>query len=310
MKNKSKAYLAIILQSTIIGFSYLLVKISLKSTNTFNLLAHRFLFVIIALVVYRLLKPDSIKIKDGDWKKIAPYSIVYPVLFFLFQTLGLKYISSSESGIIYAMSPILTAIIAKMILKENLSIAKKIFMAISVIGVIYINLMNSKNVENYNFIGIIFIFISAVSFGTYNVMVKKLTKDYNTLTIVYIMSITSFVVFNIISIGDHLINGNIKEYFLPFTSISFVLSIVYLGICSSLITSLLATYALGNLPASTVGLFNNVSTVVSIVSGVIFLEEKLYYYHFIGIIAILFGTIGFNIVKTKNKYSQKQKTRL
>ena len=300
MKNNSKAYLAIILQSTIIGFSYLLVKIALKSSNTFNLLAHRFLLVTIALVIFRFLKPEIIKIKTGDWKKIAPYSIVYPILYFSFQTLGLKYVSSSESGIIYAMSPMLTAIIAKMILNENLNNKKKFFMTISILGVIYINLMNGINIENYNFIGIFFIFLSAISFGAYNVLVKKLTKEYSTLTIVYIMSITSFIIFNIISIGNHLINGNIKEYFLPFTNISFVLAIIYLGICSSLITSLLATYSLGKLPASTVGLFNNVSTVVSILAGTIFLGEKLHYYHYIGIIAIVLGTIGFNIIKPKN----------
>ena len=299
MKNNSKAYLAMILQSTIIGFSYLLVKIALQNSNTFNLLAHRFLLVTIALVIFRFLKPDSIKIKTGDWKKIAPYSISYPILYFLFQTLGLKYVSSSESGIIYAMSPMLTAIIARIILKENLNNTKKIFMAMSIIGIIYINLMNGRNVENYNLIGILLVFVSAVSFGAYNVLVKKLTKEYNTLTIVYIMSITSFIIFNIISIGNHLVNGNIKEYFLPFTNISFVLAIIYLGICSSLVTSLLATYALRSLPASTVGLFNNVSTVVSILAGTIFLGEKLYYYHYIGIIAIIIGTIGFNIVKTK-----------
>lgn len=299
MKNNSKAYLAITLQSTIIGFSYLLVKIALQSSNTFNLLAHRFLLVTISLLIYRFLKPDNINTTLEDWKKIAPYSLVYPIFFFLFQTLGLKYVSSSESGIIYAISPILTAIIAKLILKENLNNIKKIFMTLSVIGVIYINLMNGRNIENYSFIGILFIFISAISFGAYNVLVKKLTKEYNTLTIVYIMSITSCIIFNIISVSKYIIDGNIKDYFLPFTNMSFVISIIYLGIFSSLVTSLLATYALKSLPASTVGLFNNVSTVVNILAGTIFLQEKLYYYHYIGIIVIIIGTIGFNIVKIK-----------
>lgn len=118
--------------------------------------------------------------------------------------------------------------------------------------------------------------------------------------IVYVMSITGCFVFNVISITQHAINGKIVLYFRAFSDISFVTAIIYLGVFSSLISSLLSTYALSKLEATKVGLFNNVSTVVSILAGTLILKESLYYYHYIGIIAILTGTIGFNLIKSKS----------
>ncbi|CUX19729.1 DMT family transporter [Clostridium sp. C105KSO13] len=77
---------------------------------------------------------------------------------------------------------------------------------------------------------------------------------------------------------------------------SFTSAILYLGLLSSLVTLALSAYALKYLEATKVGLFSNVATVVTILAGMFFLQEKLFYYHYIGIIAILAGTIGFNTV--------------
>lgn len=303
MSKSAKAYIAITLQAIIIGLSYSIVKVALKSTDPINLLAHRFSLSAISVFIYKLLKPDTIKTNIKAWKDIAPYSLAYPISFFLFQAFGLEHMSSSESGIIYAIGPILTLIIAGIVLKERIGNSKKLFMALSVLGVVYINLMNGVNLVNYSYIGFILIIISAIAFAIYNVSVKKLTENYNTATIVYIMTMTSFVILNLVSVIQYSMKGNIGNYFSPFMNVSFILASLYLGLLSSSITSILSTYALRNLQASTVGLFNNLSTVISILAGTLFLHEKLYYYHYIGIIAILVGTIGYNTINSnvKNK---------
>ena len=64
---------------------------------------------------------------------------------------------------------------------------------------------------------------------------------------------------------------------------------------------LLSAYALKALPAVHVGLFNNVATIVSVLAGTIFLSEPFYWYHFIGIAAILAGTVAFNLVSSKKE---------
>ncbi len=298
MKNSTKAYLAITLQSLIIGFSFFVVKVALNSTDTIGLLAHRFTVTAISVLLYKFFKPSSISVSFSDWKKVAPFSLAYPVVFFLFQTLGLTMISSSEAGIVYAISPILTFIVARIVLKERANRPQTVFMILSVLGVIFINTMKGFNIGNYSYLGFLFILMSVVSFSIYNVFIKKLSKSYSAMTIVYVVSICGCVIFNLVSVIQHLVTGSLETYFKPFTNISFVLSILYLGVIASFISSILSTYALGKLEATTVGLFNNVSTVVSILVGIVCLHEQLYYYHYIGIIAILVGTIGFNLLKS------------
>lgn len=52
------------------------------------------------------------------------------------------------------------------------------------------------------------------------------------------------------------------------------------------------------MPASKSTVFANLSTIISIVAGVVFLGEEFYYYHVIGSIMILAGIIGTNYFNT------------
>lgn len=112
--SKQKAYAAAIAYASIIGFSFLFVKIALESANPIDLLAHRFtVSFAAALLLYPFLrKKYRISIQWRDLIYIVPFSLLYPVLFFAFQVWGLMYTSSSEAGIIQATIPILTILLA------------------------------------------------------------------------------------------------------------------------------------------------------------------------------------------------------
>ena len=107
------------------------------------------------------------------------------------------------------------------------------------------------------------------------------------------MNFVGFVFFNILSISNHLIKKNISEFFIPFTNLNYILSLLFLGICCSLLTAILNAYALKSISAITIGLLNNLSTIVSILAGVLILKEDFNWYHLVGIIIVLIGTIGF-----------------
>ena len=95
-------------------------------------------------------------------------------------------------------------------------------------------------------------------------------------------------------------NGeNISEFFIPFTNLNYILSLLFLGICCSLLTAILNAYALKSISAITIGLLNNLSTIVSILAGVLILKEDFNWYHLVGIIIVLIGTIGFNFDRNK-----------
>ncbi|HPI71355.1 MAG TPA: EamA family transporter, partial [Tenuifilaceae bacterium] len=58
--------------------------------------------------------------------------------------------------------------------------------------------------------------------------------------------------------------------------ISFVYSVLYLGVLSSVVSSFLSNYALKYISTANVSIFNNISPLISIVGGVVFLRETLY----------------------------------
>lgn len=77
-------------------------------------------------------------------------------------------------------------------------------------------------------------------------------------------------------------------------------SVIYLGVLSTLLTSLITNYVLSKIEASKMSVFANLATVISIVAGVIFLKEEIFYFHIIGSVLIVGGVIGTNFLDDKH----------
>jgi drug/metabolite transporter (DMT)-like permease len=105
--------------------------------------------------------------------------------------------------------------------------------------------------------------------------------------------------YNSISIGKHLIKGTISSFFTPLTNLSFIISILYLGVLSSLGTSLMTNYILSKIEASKMSVFANLGTVITIIAGAAVLNENIYYYHIIGSVLIVGGVLGANFLDKK-----------
>lgn len=105
-----------------------------------------------------------------------------------------------------------------------------------------------------------------------------------------------------------MIEGTTGEFFQPFSNIKFLLAILYLGILSSLGTSYLSNYALSKIAAAQMSVFSNVATLITIIAGVLFLNEAFHFYHLIGeiMIIIIIGVIRTNFAGKKRKKDSKE----
>lgn len=299
INQQRKTYLLATIYAVIMGLSFLFVKISLNYSDPLNILAHRFSFAFIFLLILKLSKKVDINVSSSDFKSLLPISILYPTLFFTFQTFGLLNMSSSEAGIILATVPVFTLILAKIFLKEESTMLQKLFVILSVLGVIYIMLNKGASSSSTNIKGIIFMILAAISLASYNVVARIKTKSFKTIDITYIMTFVGFIVFNIIAIINNSVNGDFNNYINPLKNFNYIIAILYLGILSSVITSLLSNYVLSKIDASKMSVFANLGTVITIFAGVIILKEDLFYYHIIGTIMIVAGVIGTNIFGKK-----------
>ncbi|HDX9653412.1 TPA: DMT family transporter [Bacillus wiedmannii] len=306
MKLTTKAYLSALLYSFIIGFSFMFVKLALTITSPLDTLAHRFTVAFVAASIPIVFGFVKLNMSFKNILALLPLAIFYPALFFAFQAFGLVYTSSSEAGIIQAAIPIFTMMLASYFLKEYTNTWQKISVLISVIGVIYIFIMNGIGTHETSFIGIILILLSALSSAFYNVLARKMTKKFKLMDLTYTMTVIGFISFNSIAIASHINKGTIMVYFKPFTNGTFLISILYLGLLSSLLTALLLNYSLSYIEAAKISVFSNLSTLITIIAGVIFLHEQISYFHIIGTIMIILGIIGTNFWGEKGIAMQKK----
>ena len=300
MNEKTKAYLAALSFSTIIGFSFLFTKVALGFASPLTNLAHRYTVAAIVLFILQQSKLIQVKLSKEDILSILPMSLFYPLLFFMFQSFALQYISSSEAGILQALVPIITLILASVFLKEKTTFIQKFFLCLSVAGVIYIFLSKGANLGvETGILGFMLMLGSVFSNAINNILSKYKGGQYRAIDLTVVVILVGFLVFNSLSLVTHFLSGNLMSYFEPLGHLSYLISILYLGILASIVTASLSIYAIVRLGASTVSVFGNLGTVLTIVAGAVFLHEPIYAYHIIGASLIIGGILGMNVFNSK-----------
>ena len=295
-----KVYIVAVGYSLIIGLSFLFVKIALESSDPINLLAYRFTAAFIGVLIGFVFNKNKVRYDKKSIRRILPLALLYPLSFFTFQTFGLQYTTSAEAGIIFAMAPIFTVILASYFLKEKTNLLQKLSILLSVIGVIYITVSQNLNLNFQDSRGIILMILASLAFSGYSVLARKLTKDFTNIELSNIMITISFIVFSLLSLGRHILNGTISDIFTPLSNPSFIIAVLYLGVLSTFATALMTNYILSKIEASKMSVFSNLSIVITIIAGAVFLNEKLYHYHIIGSILIIGGVLGVNFLNKKD----------
>jgi drug/metabolite transporter (DMT)-like permease len=228
--------------------------------------------------------------------RILPLALFYPLLFFGFQTFGLQYILSSEAGILLAASPIFTLLLASLFIKEKTNSRQKLSVFLSVGGVIFVLVQSGPNLNLNNVKGISLILLSALSIACYNVLARVLTREFTNLELSYLMIFLGFIGFNLLSLGQHLQSGTLSAFLAPLKSLPFLAATLYLGVLSTALTSLLTNYVLTHIKAAKMSVFANLGTLITVLAGIVFLKEKLFYYHFLGSLLIVAGVLGTNFL--------------
>ena len=292
-----KVYSAAILFSFFIGLSFLFTKISLSYADTTIVLAHRFTLGFLVFMLYRVILGLTILPSLSDIVSILPIAICYPIAFFITQGLGLNYLTSSEGGMIHALVPGVTLLLSSLFFKEKVSLLQLFFTTLSITGVIFIFIMKNVNIADMNILGVVFASISVIVSSIYTLLAKSKLKKVNYNDLTYVMLFIGFLCLNFYYLIRTEPISYLNMYFSPLVKPQYALSVVYLGLFSTVISSLLSNYSLTKLPASKVSVFNNLATLISIFAGTMVLNEPFYNYHFIGAALILVGVFGVNYKK-------------
>lgn len=290
-------YFTALITNIIFGLSFLFTKKALMVSNPISLVSFRFLLAFIVMSLLIVFKVIKVNYKNKPMKWLIVLAIIEPIIYFIFETYGLQRTSSSLGGLMIALIPIVVTILAIYFLNEKPSRKQVLSIILSVSGVVLIILMDGSKNSGNSILGVLFLSVAVFSAAFFNIIARKISKHFTAIEVTYFMMFLGAIFFNIVSVSNHILNGSLSNYFEPLKSSSFVLSILYLGILSSIVAYFLANFTLSKMEASKSAVFANISTIVSILAGVIFLKENFHLYHTIGSAMILMGVWGTNYYK-------------
>jgi len=290
------AYVLTILKTIIYGTSILFTGTLLRTTSVMDVLSIRFLISAFAFLLLAVTKIIRINFRGKTVKYLLATAIFEPLLYFLFETAGLQYTTTSLAGIICAMTPAMVVLFETLILKERTSLPQKLLLLLSIGGVILVSIFTNRNAsgERSSLFGIILLLIAYASGALFCVFSRKSSQDFSSIEITFFTTMLGAISFNGINVVRHLSAGTITTYFAPLLQPENLTGFLFLGILSSIIATMMNNYALSRVQASSVCALGGIGTITSVVIGIVVNKEILYWYHIVGAVMILIGAIGVN----------------
>ena len=309
------AYILAFLKYVIYGTSIFFTGKLTASTDVLDVLALRFLMSFVVMWLFKVTRVIKVEVGVKDFfvknqrtpfiKSLFFAALFEPVLYMLFETAGIALTTSITTAVILSLSPIVSCVAEMVILKEKNTLLQKIFLAIGIVGVIYIAANTSTEDGNHSILGILFLLAAIVSGALFAVFSRKSSKAFAPMEITYVSCMLGAVIFNSINAVRHLVRGDILSYFDPYFNLENLIGFAFLAILSTVIATGMNNYALSKMQVSTMAAFSGVSTIVTVVVGVIFGGEELYYFHYIGLSLILLRMVGVSAISIRNDRKNK-----
>lgn len=280
------------LSQCVFGFSFLFSSIALQYTTPLVLLGFRFATAFLIMNLLRLTGKFPVNLKGRSKKPLFLLGLLQPVIYFLCENYGLLYSTSSFTGIMIAVIPIISILFGILFLREIPTNFQIFCTCIAIIGVILTNL--GKEEGSVKPLGLFLLLCAVTVAALYSLLSRKISAEYTAMERTYVM----FELGTIVFVPLALIQGcqNFEQYILtPVRKPSFWAAILYLSAFSSVIAYMLMNYALTYLSIAKSIIFACISTVISILAGVCILHEPFTILQAVGSVIIILGVAGVSI---------------
>lgn len=273
---KNKIYLGIffsILSSILYGLSFLFTKSVSANHSTLTLLGWRFLIAFAVMLLLRTFGVFHTAFRKKGIRPLISLSLLFPVIYFICENLGVRLTTASESGVIISSIPVVTVLMATLMLKEPATRLQLGGILMSTVGIILIVLSQSAT-ASLNLWGYAALFGAVVTYSLFAILLIR-ARDYTVVEVTFFMlAVAALFFFSAASI-EHLYLGTFESYLrLPFTDRDFLIALAYLSVGSSVTAFFASNSAIQLLGASRSASFAGLSTLVTVVSSVIFLGES------------------------------------
>lgn len=291
----------VILSSICFSAMPIFAKFCYKSgMNSYNVLFFRFLIASIILLFYLRIKRISLKIEKDQFKILFLLSTIGYSATSLLLFLSYNYISVGMATIIHFIYPVMVTIASFIIYKEKITIKKLSSLFLAIVGVYILIGFKDGSLNKY---GVIISFLSAIFYayyiiGTSNEKVKSMN---NFLMTFYITLISS------ICIGIMCLFRGDFNFVINFSGIVSLFSIAIISTVISLMALIKGIKMVGPSVAS---ILNTLEPILSIILGIILLNEPININIVIGTILVLLSVIVITLDKNPSQKTHTEDTQL
>lgn len=291
-KKKVFALIAITLTSIFWGYSFISTKILLAELPPISIAFFRQVIASIVMVVIMLFSKSFKKMTKRDLILLAIASFFGVVLYFVFENIGLKYTTASNASIIVAAVPIFTLVTESIFYKLKITVKLIICVALSVAGVFMVILeQGSLDLSSSTLKGNILMLLAMMAWVVYTIISKGLTSRYTGLLLTTYQMIVSSILFI-----PFIIHEVPKWHTI---STSAMLNLLYLSVFCSALAYYLYNLAVKELGATVTTMFLNLIPVVTIIGGILVLDESISGLQIGGMMIIILSLFIVNSKKNK-----------
>lgn len=280
-------YLELLIVVIIWGASFVASKYALQSLSPVLLTFTRFTIAsfLFAPIIY-LKKKIRQNIERKDVPMLALLGLLGITLLMILQLFGLKYTSATNVSLLITLTPIITLLLSRKILKEKTSIFMILGIVMGLIGAFLVVTNGSLGISTRtnDLIGAMFIFSNIICWSLYTVLGKKILEKYPADLVTAYVTIfgTLLIVPFLLAFNENFgVYGNLDLYHWT--------SIMYLAFFSSFIGYSLWYRVLKYLKASTVTTFMYIEPLSTIILANLLLREVLTIYVLFGGVMIILG---------------------
>ena len=289
--------LANLAAQTIFGLSYLFVKMGMAvvEQNSIKFLAFRFLLGFFAMTLLVVFGFQKVNYKNRPLILIFLCGLFNPMISQILETTSTTYAPVSQIALYNSVLPAIMLVFSALINKEYPTRRQVLFVVVAVIGVLITNLTD-KGAAGLTAIGLILILSMNIVIAVSRVLVRRASGEFSSFEIVYFTTAMGAIFFVLLSLGSHtLASGSLAGYLSGLLRPEFAIALIYMGIGSCVIGFLLMTYASAHLPFAVYSATCSLSTIMGILGGVVFLQERFTLVEVVGTAVILSGVIGISL---------------
>lgn len=282
----AKKYFFLIIGMTIIfwAFAFPLIKIGLEELSPVNLTIMRLLVACIVFLILLLTIPNKFsKIHKKDILPIFLLGFTGIIIYHLGLNYGEQYISASAASLIIATIPIFVVILAVIFLKEKITLKIVLGIILSLVGVVIISIVGKPDtpIEIKYVSGAFAVLIGALVGAGYTVAGKKMLSRYSALS----LTVYAFL-FGSLGLIPFISNSLFEE--VVAMSVTGWSVVIFLGICSTVVSYVLWYVALEIKSASKISVYLYFIPVLStIISYILFQDKITWLFVFGGALVIL-----------------------